>query len=253
MVRGLERFTAHFQPYADRYVLIGGAACTVLMDEAGMAFRATRDLDIVLCVEALDGDFVQAFWEFIHLGGYRHQQKSTGKTLFYRFHDPADVSYPAMLELFSRIPDMLTLAVGSHRTPLPINEDLSSLSAILLDTEYYHLIHAGKRLINGLPVVPPEYLIPLKARAWLDLTALRQSGINIQSGDIAKHRNDILRLYQLLTPATRIILPATVREDLWRFLQQTEAERIVNLNSLRLHNSTLDAVCTTLRVIYGHR
>jgi hypothetical protein len=32
------------------------------MTGAGLAFRATKDLDIVLYVEALDAEFVRAFW-----------------------------------------------------------------------------------------------------------------------------------------------------------------------------------------------
>lgn len=251
MVTGLDIFRVHFQQYTDRFVLIGGTACTLLMDEAGIDFRATKDLDIVLCVEALDREFCRVFWDFIHLGQYQHQQKSTGKKLFYRFHDPVDKSYPAMLELFSRVPDALALPNEAHLTPIPINEEIASLSAILLDTEYYHLLHAGKRIIDGLPVVTPEYLIPLKARAWLDLTALRQTGVNIQSGDITKHRNDLFRLYRLLSPVTRITLPATVREDLWRFLQLTEAENNFNPANVGLRNSSIEEICATLRVIYG--
>ena len=46
-MRGLDRFKAHFEPFADRYVLIGGTACTLVMEEVGLEFRATKDLDIV--------------------------------------------------------------------------------------------------------------------------------------------------------------------------------------------------------------
>ncbi len=35
-----------------------------------------------------------------------------------------------MLELFSRHPDVLQVADGSHLTPLPIEEDTSRLSTI---------------------------------------------------------------------------------------------------------------------------
>lgn len=50
MVRGLDRFKAHFAGYEANYVLIGGTAATLAMDEAGLPFRATADFDIVLCV-----------------------------------------------------------------------------------------------------------------------------------------------------------------------------------------------------------
>lgn len=60
MVRGLDKFREQFRDYANEYVLIGGAACDLLMEEAAPAFRATKDLDIVLCVEAGDQTGQQA-------------------------------------------------------------------------------------------------------------------------------------------------------------------------------------------------
>ena len=53
MVKGLAKFREQFRSHAGQYVLIGGAACDLLMEEAGLEFRATKDLDIVLSVEAL--------------------------------------------------------------------------------------------------------------------------------------------------------------------------------------------------------
>jgi len=109
MVKGINQFRAHFEGFNDRYVLIGGAACFLALDEAGLDFRVTKDLDIVLCVEALDAEFVGAFWSFIERGKYKNKQKSTGKKLFYRFYEPEDGTFPYMLELFSRTPDALHL------------------------------------------------------------------------------------------------------------------------------------------------
>jgi hypothetical protein len=53
MVRGLATFKNHFADYTDQYVLIGGAASAELMEQSGLRFRGTRDLDIVLIVEAM--------------------------------------------------------------------------------------------------------------------------------------------------------------------------------------------------------
>jgi len=47
MVIGLDKFSAHFADYQDCYVLIGGAAIWLVLDEAGIDPRATKDLDIV--------------------------------------------------------------------------------------------------------------------------------------------------------------------------------------------------------------
>ncbi len=195
MVKGLEVFREHFRNYADRYVLIGGAACDIAMTAAGLAFRATKDLDIVLYVEALDAEFVRAFWEFVRAGGYEIQEKSTGGKQFYRFQKPSNANYPFMLELFSRRPDVLQVADGSHLTPLPVEEDASSLSAILLDDAYYDFIRAGRQELDGIPMVRPAQLIALKARAWLDLTERENRGEKIDSKTIKKHKNDVFRLY----------------------------------------------------------
>jgi len=77
MVNGLDCFKGYFSPYIDQYVLIGGVACSLLMAEAGLDFRSTKDLDIVLCVEALHANFVKAFWQFVEEGGYQKKQRST--------------------------------------------------------------------------------------------------------------------------------------------------------------------------------
>jgi hypothetical protein len=114
VVRGLDVFRDWFAGHADQYVLIGGTAATLTMEEAGLAFRATKDLDIVLHVEALTAAFGEAFWKFIQAGGYEIRQASdTGKPVFYRFQKPADERFPVMVELFARAPDGLTPAEGT--------------------------------------------------------------------------------------------------------------------------------------------
>ncbi len=171
--------------------------CKSTMTEAGVEFRATKDLDIVLCLEALDKEFVEAFWAFIKAGGYHNQQRSSGKKIFYRLNHPEDKDFPSMLELFSRAPDLLILGDDSHLTPIPHDEDVSSLSVILLNDGYYQFLHHHKHEIEGMTVVNEIALIPLKAKAWLDLTARRQAGEDTDSRDIKKHKNDAFRLFQM--------------------------------------------------------
>ena len=101
--RQLDIFQQRFAAYVDQYVLIGGTAASLTMEAAGLEFRATKDLDIVLHVEALTPAFGEAFWKFVEDGGYEIRQASdTGKPIFYRFQKPADARYPAMVELFAR-------------------------------------------------------------------------------------------------------------------------------------------------------
>jgi len=58
MVNGVEIFRTFFKDFTDKYILIGGAACDEHFSEAGLLFRATKDLDIILIVETLTTDFV---------------------------------------------------------------------------------------------------------------------------------------------------------------------------------------------------
>jgi hypothetical protein len=67
MVRGLDLFRDWFGEFSEQYVLIGGSAATLAMEEAGLQFRGTKDLDVVLHVEALTKEFGQTFWDFIQL------------------------------------------------------------------------------------------------------------------------------------------------------------------------------------------
>ncbi|QFJ56010.1 hypothetical protein [Pseudobutyrivibrio xylanivorans] len=73
MVKGLETFRKYFEGDEDKYVLIGGAACDINFTNNEASFRATRDLDMVLIVEALTPEFGEKFWDFIDEGGYQNK------------------------------------------------------------------------------------------------------------------------------------------------------------------------------------
>ncbi len=252
MIIGLDKFAAHFAGLQDRYILIGGAAAWLVLDDAGIEPRATKDLDIVLCLEVLDPDFGTVFWEFIKAGEYKLQEKSDGTKIFYRFRKPAQPGFPVMLELFSRIPDISVLGEDSHLTPIPIGEDVSSLSAILMNENYYGFIHQYKRDIGGVSLVGEECLIPLKARAWLDLTKRKANGESVDSKDIKKHRADVLRLYQILPPDLQIVLPRSIQDDLRAFLEAIAPELNVNLlKNIGIQGVGVAEVLQTLNTVYG--
>ncbi|WP_319562512.1 hypothetical protein [Marispirochaeta sp.] len=214
-------------------------------------FRATKDLDIVLCIESFDSDFAGRFWEFVVAGEYSNRQKSSGKKLFYRFHSPQKDEYPFMLELFSRVPDFLQIeSISTQLTPIPVEEDISSLSAILLDSVYYNFIHQNKKIIEDLPLIGPEILIPLKARAWMDLTNRKESGQKIDSRDIRKHRNDIFRLFPLLPGNLSISFPEEIKKDLKQFTDRIVSDSGINLKTLGIRTQSLNGVISRLKELY---
>ncbi len=64
MVTGFTKFKEKFQGFEDQYVVIGGTACDLLMENEDMTFRATKDVDIVLIVESITAEFGKAFGEY---------------------------------------------------------------------------------------------------------------------------------------------------------------------------------------------
>lgn len=140
MIKGIEIFSEHFKDYEDQYILIGGSASDLLMDEAGLEFRATKDVDIVLCVEALSKDFVDHFWTFVKNGEYSVTVRRNGDKCFYRFAKPTKKNYPYMLEIMSRTPEVLGEKPAGVVAPIYIEDESVSLSAILLDETYYDFI-----------------------------------------------------------------------------------------------------------------
>lgn len=250
MVKGLDIFRKTFESYTDQYILIGGSACELLLDSAGITFRATKDLDLVLCIDNLRTEFIRAFWSFIKAGKYQNIQKSTGKKLFYRFHSPVDSDFPFMIELFSRKPGALENKDVGKITPIPLEDDISSLSVILLDNEYYQFMITGKTILNGITLLKAEYIIPLKARAWLDLKHRKDSGSQVDDHNIKKHRNDVFRLAQLLTPETGISLAEHIEKDMNQFLTLVKSDYPPDLKSFGIMNTSLDTVLSLLKVIY---
>jgi hypothetical protein len=223
VVLGLDVWRNHFKDFTNRYALVGGVACETLMTDAGLTFRATKDLDVVLLIEVLDAAFAEAFWAFVKAGGYEVKEKSEGGNL-YRFAKPATRGYPFMIELFSRAPEGFTLGEGSHLTPLPIGETVASLSAILLDEAYYTLLQANLREVEGLPLLSEAAVIPFKARAYLDLTKRHADGEKVDNKDIRKHRNDVFRLLQLLPAQDALLLPDPIRTDMQAFVSAVRAD-----------------------------
>lgn len=65
MVRGIDTFKEFFKGFEGNYVIIGGTACEIHEDLYAQVPRATKDIDIILVVEALSAEFVAKFWEFV--------------------------------------------------------------------------------------------------------------------------------------------------------------------------------------------
>lgn len=244
MVKGLNTFRKFFSGYEDQYVLIGGTACDIVFESNEANFRATRDLDIVLIVEALTPEFGEKFWEFIVAGKYRNRATNGGKPQFYRFDKPENELFPKMIELFCRTDFELKEARGL--TPIHMNDEVSSLSAILLDDDYYNVLLKGRIIANNLSVLRPEYLILFKAKAYLDLRGRKESGEAVDADDIKKHKKDILRISAELMLEKVDNLPVKVKEDIACFIDILDTDPFDD-NSLKTYGLKNNDVVRLLR------
>ena len=219
MVRGIEKFKEYFAGYEGNYIIIGGTACDIWEENAGQQPRATKDIDIILIVEALTADFVKRFWEFIKAGQYETRQRGNGKHEYFRFLKPQTADFPFQIEIFARKLDILAVAEDARLTPIPVDEDLSSLSAILMNDDYYHFTLEHSIVENGVRLANVESLIVLKAKAFIDLSERKANGETIDEKNIRKHKNDIFRLATMLTETDNFILSVDIQNDIDSFCQ----------------------------------
>ena len=196
-MEGLEKFREAFEAFSDNYVIIGGTACDITMTGTVVRPRATHDIDMIVIVERMTSDFARQLWQFVKDGGYRPEKRKQAdgerpKYELYRFVD-GNPNYPEMIELLSRHPDILGEPKGLVVEPLPIDGDTSSLSAIIMDDDYYHFTIDHSRLTDGIRHADSAALVALKARAYLNLLQDKVLGLHVNSKDIKKHRSDVFK------------------------------------------------------------
>ncbi len=71
----------------------------------------------------------------------------------------------------------------------------------------------------------PEALIVLKAKAWMDLSDKKERGEHVDSKDVKKHRNDVLRLSAMISPDMHMELPEVVMNEMAEFLHRLTVTR----------------------------
>ena len=233
MVEGLEKFRESFKDFSDCFTVIGGTACEILMNEQEIDFRATHDIDMILILEDKKEKFANIFWEFIKEGGYKCGWKNNDNLHFYRFTEPKR-NYPCQIELFSRKQDY-QLNIEQGIIPIYIDDDTSSLSAILLNDDFYSFMMEGRRVVNDIPVLATEYLIPFKMYAWLDLRQRKNNGEFVKEKDYKKHKYDVFRLMNIINESARVETKGLVKEKIAEFLDVIKNEHVPLSTLYNLH------------------
>ena len=152
-------------------------------------------------------------------------------------------------EYVKRRLDAIPLPEDAVLTPLPMEDDISSLCAILLDDDYYDFLKAGKTKVAGITVLDAADLIPFKAKAWIDLSDRKARGEHVDSRDIRKHKNDVFRLTELIDSSIPIPAPASVRDDIHIFVSRMAGEE-VDLKQLGIVGRSKEQILQELEDMY---
>ncbi len=226
-MEGLEIFKEAFEAYSDNYVIIGGTACDITMQGTVVRPRATHDIDMTVIVENMTPSFAKRFWEFVKEAGYRPEKRKQiegepAKYELYRFVD-GKTGYPEMIELLSRHPDILGEPSNLVIEPLPIDGDVSSLSAIIMDDDFYHFTIKHSKLTDGVRHTDSAALVCLKTRAYLNLLQDKAEGKHVNSKDIKKHRSDVLKNVVIITDES-ISAPMAIVDCVKDFVSSIRAD-----------------------------
>lgn len=225
MVNGLNLFRERFQSFKDCYTVIGGTACSVLMENAILEFRATQDIDMILLVDSPRfNEFADQLLKFIDDGDYSCEERANGTKRLYRFKEPRTAGFPAMIELFSR--NALNMKGKRRITYVKTDNDPSGLSAMLLSDAYYNFAMQGREEINGVWTLQASYLIPLKMYAWINLDAEKRSRRTIEEYDLNKHKYDVFRLLPLVREGENVACSEEIRKDVSKFIDAMTDEAL---------------------------
>ena len=246
---GLDKFKEAFADFSDNYVIIGGTACDIVMTGTVVRPRATHDIDMIVVVENMTPEFGRKFWEFIKEAGYRPERRKAEegepqKYELYRFVDGKE-GYPEMIELLSRHPDVLGEPQGLVIEPLPVSDDISSLSAIIMDDDFYHFTIENSVLTDGIRHASPIALIALKAKAYLNLLAEKESCHHVNTRNIRKHRSDIMKS-AVIIESYPVIAPQSIIDCVQDFVEKIREEGDALIPSLAKSLDTEETVVMEL-------
>lgn len=226
-MEGLNKFKEAFAEFTDNYVIIGGTACDITMTGTVVRPRATHDIDMIVIVENMTPAFGERFWRFVAEAGYRPEKRKPKegepvKYELYRFLD-GKPEYPEMIELLARHPDVLGEPRNLTIEPLPFDDEVSSLSAIIMDDDIYHFTVQHSVLTDGIRHADSAALIALKGKAYLNLCRDKKNGQHVNTKDIKKHRSDVLKNVVIITD-DEIAAPDSIVQCIKDFVTSIRAD-----------------------------
>lgn len=210
---GFDHFCNYLTGLESLYVIIGGGAASILMEDEGLEFRATKDVDLV--VLGRSEELNTRILAYVKEGEYKIKEATDGSPRYYRFREPNQKNCPVLIEIFARNELNLELREGQYIIPIK-DDSAEKLSAILLDDEYFEIIQNNLiKSESGIPLINALANICLKARAHRELFDRKATGDKtVDEKVVQKHLKDIWRLATVLTGEEQITLAGQPLRDI---------------------------------------
>ncbi len=96
---------------------------------------------------------------------------------------------------------------------------------ILLNDVYYEILINGKIIADGFSVLNIETLILFKIKAWLDLKSRKLEDVRVNGKNIKKHKNDIFRLLEQVSPSSTMKIHSSIERDVKEFLRLIQDDK----------------------------
>lgn len=235
-MQGLDKFREYMSGFRSHYVVIGGVATVLTLEDRGLPARATKDVDMIIICQPESKFYMKRFWEFIKAGGYKLWKPDNEEDTypcFYRFIKPDNREFPLQVELFSKVPEYVEVPEDVHIVHIPMEGYTSSFSAIIMDEAYYDFAVTHSEIVGDIRILKPEALIVLKAVAFLENQRLKEKGDPVDQKDIDKHKKDVYRLAYVFNGSERFEVNDTIKERLRAFVSEVEKNPIDGKNMMR--------------------
>lgn len=167
--------------------------------------KATFDIDLVLLTNN-SVEISQRIKQYINDGEYKIQIGEKDQYKYYRFIEPQKENFAKEIELFASNENDLELDDSQRIIPVDPEEGLYSLSAIMLDPEYFEMIKNNVDKTGRAPYTNAQATMMLKMSAFYDLRSRNDKKWK-------KHRRDILKLALTLTGEEEIKLTGRMKQD----------------------------------------
>ena len=92
--------------------------------------------------------------------------------------------------------------------------------------------------MDGFSLIELETVILFKIKAWLDMKERKESGEDIDTKNIRKHKNDVFRLLANVSPTNRIESSRDIRNDVIQFIKQAKEDK-PDLKNLGIRGTSL--------------